>query len=554
MKVVLTTLNAKYIHPNVALRWLYVARDKQHDVHIKEFVIRDNLEDVAQQLFQENADVIAFSVYIWNAKETTILIQRLHQLNPSIRLLVGGPEVTYDYDDWLNLPIEGIVLGEGERVFWQVVNGDSSNESFVNKEKPYGISAKVDIAYLETLEIPYFLEMDKESQSSKYMYIETGRGCPFQCSYCLSSLDNQVRYFSLDYIEKVLKKLDEVTCKQVKFLDRTFNADSKRSLEILQIILSLKHDKNYQFEIMIDIVDEALLQRFIDAPKGMFRFEVGVQSFNEKSLKAVRRYTNIERLKNKIKLMVDHGCILHTDLIAGLPYEDMASFKISFNTLLSLGSDEIQVGILKGLKGTRLRNEAALYDLVFDDKAPYTIQSTRWLTNQEIQDIECVYYACEKMYNNKRAKNTIDYLLQQGVNGFDLLYSLGKRCKESTEAMQVTTYFTYLFESIQENTSYDDSIIEAMCLMDYMKCFKLRPKPLFNTVISKEIRTKIYEVAMNTLGLSELDCYHYSRIEKGFIDNTMIYQCWIYQPTARCYYFTVEGELYDERMHYCHNE
>lgn len=546
MKVILTTLNAKFIHTSLALRWLYVARDAAFDTEIQEYTIRDNLDEVALKLVESKPDIIGLSIYIWNQEESKELVRKIAKLNASIRILIGGPEVSYEYSDWLSLPIEGVLRGEGEISFWKACRQEEEIEGFVSTSVQSEIAyAKVDLRWLETLESPYFLAFDLENQKNRYLYIETSRGCPYRCSYCLSSLDNQVRLYSEEYIMNILKQLEGKSCKQVKFLDRTFNVKPERALKIAKCIEQLDVDFSFQFEVVLDTMNEAMLSFFEHANKERFRFEVGVQSFNQHTLNSVHRVQDLDKLVANIKRLSLAGCILHVDLIGGLPHEDLNSFKDSYTRLFACGATEIQVGILKLLKGTTLRNQASNYGFVYEEGSPYTILETSWLSSEEINVIENVYQATEKCYNNGRIRGTLDTCFQMGYPIFEVMSLLGLKMKEFDGQVQIRDYFLMAFDVLSTMKLSDPLIIKALLNTDYYMNFRQNPKPLFNDEISGEKKKELYKLWINRQYFDEQILYNYGKIRLGFYKNQIMIQTLIYdakQNYPKRYWFSLEGE------------
>lgn len=546
MKVLLTTLNAKYIHTNLALRWLYVARDTSFETQIKEYTIRDDLMDVASQINAINPDVVGLSIYIWNQEESKELVKLLHHFKPSLRIIIGGPEVSFEYNDWLDYPIEGVLRGEGEKTFWQAVRGEKEIDGYVTKtycsNNPY---AKVDLNWLETLESPYFLKMDEVERKNRYLYLETSRGCPYRCSYCLSSLDNQVRLFSEDYVLQQIKKCELIECKQVKFLDRTFNVKPERALRIAQCIEQLDVDFSFQFEVVLDTMSEDLLTFFEKSNKERFRFEVGVQSFNEETLKAVNRSQNLDTLSMNISRLSQAGCILHVDLIGGLPFEDIHSFGQSYTKLFACGASEIQVGILKLLKGTSLRNSAVLYGFSYEESSPYTIQSTQWLSQKDVCTIEDVYHATEKLYNNGRLRFALESCFNKGYPIFEVMSQVGLLMRSFKGQPQVFDYFMMVYEVLSEFKIVSDDVLRALCNTDYMMNFKQTPKPLFKDEIPKEMIKKLMKQWVETGVFKEQELYKYGKIKLGYHDDQIMIQVLIYtnhQDFPKRFWFNLEGE------------
>ncbi len=544
MKVVLTTLNAKFIHTNLALRWLYVARPKGMDVVINEFTIRDNLDHCTEKLCQENPDILGISVYIWNSNETKKWIKKIKEKLPHTRIILGGPEVSFDADDWLNYPIECILRGEGEEVFWRVCLGDTEVDGYLSKKKQSKIAfAEVDLSWLETLESPYFLEMDQETKKNRYQYLETSRGCPYQCSYCLSS-NSKVRLFSMNYIYEMLDKMEKVSCKQVKFLDRTFNVHPKRALDIAMKIQSMDVNYSFQVEVVADTLSEELLNFFKSHPE-KFRFEIGVQSFNPKTLQTVSRFQNMEKLTRVIKEMNQAKNHLHVDLIAGLPYEGRESFKNSFHQLFQCFSDEIQVGLLKLLPGTTLRKQAKELKMIYEKDAPYTIISTPWMSKEEIHEIIALYHATEKLYNSSRLRCTFNYLFQNGIDLFELLVACGKEIEQFAGQIQVYDMFQIVKKQLLLQTCrWSEDEIDALLSTDYYRLFKQTPKRLFNNFIHQKKKKEVFASLVQQGFFSEQRLHRYGKLEWGYKNNKKCMQLILYdalQNVPKVYWIEEKG-------------
>ncbi len=530
MKVCLVTFNAKYIHKALALRWLYVARDKQHDTEIVEFSIRDDLNHCVQVLVEKQPDVIGLSVYIWNVDITKQLILEIKKILPNVRILIGGPEVSYECQSWLEYPIEAVLRGEGEKTFWQAVNQEEDIDGYFSHHFISDISyAKVDIKWLETLESPYFLSFDLNDFNHRYFYFETSRGCPYRCAYCLSSLDQQVRFFSSDYLKKQLVLLEKYTPKQVKLLDRTFNADPKTSLAFLEYLEDLDIKTSFQFEIVADTLKDEMLDFLLNrATESKYRFEIGVQSFYEPTLKAVNRTQNNKRCKEVIHLLTNRGYQLHVDLIAGLPFEDLKQFENSFNELYSTSAKEIQVGILKLLKGTSLRNNCDQYGIKFDESSPYRVEETHWMKKDELQSIEDVYHACELLLNNGRCADSFRTFVQLGLiqSPFSALQECGKQLSQIKQ-LQIKDCFEILYTLI-EMQAEDINLIKAILLTDYHNLFTQKPKRILNDQLDQEIRKKIQKISIEQLHYPEQLVYNYSGIYTGFHNNEIQIQMLLY--------------------------
>lgn len=484
MNILLTTLNAKYIHKNLALRWLYVTRPDHFQVDIKEYTINDDLDQIIIDMNVTNYDVLGISVYIWNAELTKILIDRIKHVNPAIRIILGGPEVTYENDEWFDLAIEAIVVGEGEKVFWEYLQGEDFLGVKLTRSQII-MPVKVDIAWLERFDNPYFLDSDQDTINNRYLYLECSRGCPYQCQYCLSSVDDQVRFFSLPYLFKIFDQLTQYNIRQVKFLDRTFNVYNQRALVLIKYLNELPVKSNFHMELVAESLSDELLDYLLkQADPSRFRFEIGVQSFNIKTLKNISRYTNIKRLNTVIKGLVAHQIIVHTDLIAGLPYEDLNSFAQSYDQLFSLHSHEIQVGILKMLKGTPLRNRVKELGINYQEKAPYDIIDNQWLSSDDLSIIHLVDLATDKTHNSQRLNHTIHELITyHKASPFWLMSIMGKAIKKLGRPYQNSDLFMAIYHELIDH--YEMGLIQRLLLIDYYYHSRQRPKNLFDLPYDK---------------------------------------------------------------------
>ena len=526
MKVLLCAFNAKYIHKALALRWLYVSKPEGVDAEIMEFIIKDDLVKCAEKALAKNPDVISISTYIWSADVIKKWIVILKEMKPELRIFVGGPEVSYEYEQWLKLPIEAVLRGEGEKILWQACLKEEKIDGYASLNYVSDVSyAKVDLKWLESLKSPYFLDVDVKDSAHRYFYFETSRGCPYRCSYCLSSLDDEVRFFSKEYIEKQLTRLKEVPVKQVKFLDRTFNANPKFSLWIARLIEDLNLDTSFQFEIVADRLNEEMMSFLVHEAKiSRYRFEAGVQSFNEKTLKAVGRIQNNPKMKEVLRSLSNLGYIIHADLIAGLPYEGYDSFKDSYNQLFDTQVDEIQLGILKLLKGTKIKEESMGEGFSSDERPPYDIKATPWLSFEEMDKITGAYHATEKLYNSGRFKQSIRTFLQLGLidNAFDFMVLCGQKMKQLKEPYQLTDLYLMVKEAAGES-----ELVECILLNDYMMQFKQRPPKIFALQNLPE-RKQMIQLMVEKHGFDEDMLSHYTSCCAGFYQGRKAVQMLIY--------------------------
>ena len=389
MKILLTSLNAKFIHSNLAIRYLkgYCEAYSSADVAIREFTINDQIEKILASIYLEEPDVIGFSCYIWNIEETLKLASSIKQVIPRCKIILGGPEVSYDSREFMaKFPyIDFIMYGEGEETFRHFVETLENRSDFssvnglvyrdggrVIQNPPRSNMEDLDI-------IPFPYRDGLLGLENKIVYYETSRGCPFNCQYCLSSTIDGVRYFSL---ERVLDEIDffiDRKVPQVKLVDRTFNCHPKRAKAIIEHIIRREGNTNFHFEIAAHIMDRDMLELLRKAPPGLFQLEIGVQSTNEHTLDSIQRKTDIGKIYQVVeKLHTPRNIHIHLDLIAGLPYEDYDSFADSFDDVYSMQPDNLQLGFLKLLKGSSIRQEASEHGYRYTTYAPYEVLGNKY--------------------------------------------------------------------------------------------------------------------------------------------------------------------------------
>ena len=356
MNVILSTLNSKYIHSNLAIRYLKEYVRDIVEVELAEFTINQNLDEISGELFKMNPDLIGFSTYIWNVKEILEIIERLKIVNPDLKILLGGPEVSYDgYELLLNNPgIDFVIAGEGEETYKELIQGRPLEEikglAFRCGEKIKVNIPRPLIKDINSIPSPYINIGDE--YRNKIVYYETSRGCPFNCKFCLSSTIRGVRYMNIERVKEDIDSLIDAGVKQVKFVDRTFNSNKKFSKAVMEHIISRDpKEVNFHLELTAHLIDDEQLEFLEDIKEGLFQFEIGVQSTNPQTIEAIGRTTDIEYLKKvSSKIKSFKNIHQHLDLIAGLPYENYNSFSKSFNSIYEIRPEKIQLGFLKLLK------------------------------------------------------------------------------------------------------------------------------------------------------------------------------------------------------------
>lgn len=502
MKVLLTTLNAKYIHVNLAIRLLYQLNKAKEGLAWKEFTIKQEADDIADQC--KDFDVVAFSCYIWNITPTLAVIKKIKALRPHCKILLGGPEVSYDYAAVIALPeVDYIIVGEGETAFTAFLNQfpEVTNVPNLVYKTAEGIIENKSAAQfnLETFTgcMPY-CDDAPDTLLNRVLYIETSRGCPYKCEFCLASLDNKVRYLPDAPIKATLLHLMQHG-KVIKFLDRTFNVKKEFTLSIFKFILEHHRPQNvFQFEITADILHPAIVDFILEhVPKGLFRFEIGIQTVNQKANLEVSRKQNFEKTK-KIILVLRHKIEMHLDLIVGLPFDYWDDVKYSFEEVFKLFPPELQLGFLKFLKGTPVREKYEQYGYVFDPNPPYQLIQSHFLSVAELTKIEALEHALEIYWNKKRAVHTLVYVSEK-YGSFDFLMGLGLYFGTQRSYHQFSLDDVYCIASAFIETQYpNDAVLTQLLAMDYYLYHKVKPKALLATGLEGSEKTKfIAEQGLN---------------------------------------------------------
>lgn len=419
MKILLTTLNSRYSHTNLAIRSLYAAGVTNcPDLNLREYTINHDEDYIYMELMREDYDVIFFSCYIWNIETIKYLCENLKKANPKLRIVAGGPEVSYDSETFLreNPAFDAVIYGEGEYTFSLVLRGltkgspmfanirglayRDGDEIRVNKPMP---PLKFD-----SLPFPYSVI---PVEDDKIIYYESSRGCPYKCSYCISSIEKTVRALPLERVKTELSYFIYRDVKQVKFIDRTFNWNKDRAYEIMRYISMMDNGKTgFHFELSGELIDDRMIELVENSRKGLFQFEIGIQSTNELTLKAVNRKSDLKKILYNVKKLADTDkAHTHIDLIVGLPFEDMESLKISFNNIYPAGADMIQVGFLKMLKGTAIRFNEKFYEYTYREKAPYEVISNGFLSAVDVARLKQFENVFDLYYNRGGFEKTLYY-------------------------------------------------------------------------------------------------------------------------------------------------
>ncbi len=443
MKVLLTAVNAKYIHSNLAIYSMKAYAEQKGcpgaEIQLAEYTINQQQDGILRGIYEEKPDLLCFSCYIWNISFVRELIRDVKKILPKTRIWVGGPEVSYDAEDFLKeMPqITGVICGEGEETFAEVVRTYAQWEK--QEQEPGKLADVPGIVYRDGEKLVFtgnrdILNMDElvfpyENLSlfeHKIIYYESSRGCPFSCSYCLSSIDKKLRFRSVSLVKKELQFFLDHQVPQVKFVDRTFNCKKEHAMEIWKYIK--EHDNgitNFHFEIAADLLTEEEIGLIAAMRPGLIQLEIGVQSTNERTLQEIRRKTSFQEICKKVRAVAEGENVhQHLDLIAGLPYEDYKSFQKSFCDVYALRPQQLQLGFLKVLKGAYMEEMADAYGCVYKSKEPYEVLKTKWLTYGEISRLKGIEEMTEVYYNSGQFFYTLEALVKEFPDAFTMYEEL----------------------------------------------------------------------------------------------------------------------------------
>jgi radical SAM superfamily enzyme YgiQ (UPF0313 family) len=518
MKVLLTAINAKYIHSNLAVYCLKSYAKKYEDyIELAEFTINHYTDYIIQEIYKRKPDVLALSCYIWNIEMVEEVAVELHKLLPNMKIWLGGPEVSYDAKERMERLsyLTGIMIGEGEESFLQLmehyVDGKGKLEDIkgiaYREILPEGEEVKL-TAFREQLDlstVPFPYENIEEFKN-KIIYYESSRGCPYSCSYCLSSIDKKVRLRNIDLVLRELKVFLDNKVPQVKFVDRTFNCNRAHSLAIWRFIHENDNGiTNFHFEISADILTEDELEVLASMRPGLVQLEIGVQSTNEETIHAINRKMDLDKLKKAVD-RVNAGLNIHQhlDLIAGLPYEGYESFKNSFNEVYSMRPNQLQLGFLKVLKGSAMHGFSKQGCITYKNKAPYEVLFTDWLSYDEVLHLKQVEDMVEVYHNSGQFTYSIQYLEHFFETPFDFYQEIGRFYEEqglnSMSHTRISRYEILLRfmrgwaqrKKVNEKMDYtfDGNVLEAILLYDLYLRENLKSKPNFLT--SSEVEREIF--------------------------------------------------------------
>ena len=440
MKILLTAVNAKYIHSNLAVYSIRAnAKEYRARITLGEYTINQYVEDILQDIYKKKPDLIAFSCYIWNIRHVREIVRELRKILPSVPIWLGGPEASYDARGLLeNYPeVTGVLVGEGEESFYELCKFyDGKIENLADVK---GIAYREDneiivkpLELVNDLSSLSFAYEDFQDFEHKIIYYESSRGCPFSCSYCLSSIDKSVRFRDLELVKKELQTFIDEKVPQVKFVDRTFNCKVSHAMAIWNYIY--EHDNgvtNFHFEVAADLITEEELKLFAKMRPGLIQLEIGVQSTNEETVCEIRRKMNFSKVAEMVTRVKEIGGIhQHLDLIAGLPNENYESFGKSFDDVFALRPEQLQLGFLKVLKGSYMYENRDAYGLVYRSEPPYEVLSTNWVSYDEMIRLKGIEQIVELYYNSHQYDRTLTEVLEGEESVFAFFESFADDYRE----------------------------------------------------------------------------------------------------------------------------
>lgn len=476
-KIVLAGINSQYVHLNLAVRYLkkYVEANSDLKIEIYETNINNQVFNIIKDIYELNPDKIIFSTYIWNKEYVVEIVRELKKVLPNVEIILGGPEVSYKWEKFMaNMPeVDALLLGEGEKVILNfLTKKDKKALGVVYRENGEIIFNGIE-PIIENLDIVPFPYEDWELEDrTKIFYYESSRGCPFICSYCLSSIDKTVRYYSLDRVKKDLKRFLDSPIKLLKFVDRTFNLKKERYMEIWKFLLeNYREGITFHFEINANIFDDETLDFLEKVPKGYFQFEIGVQSINPETMVAIKRNNILDKLAHNVR-RISRNIHLHLDLIAGLPYETYDIFKDSFNYVYNLKPEMIQLGFLKLLKGTQMYDEVEKYQYKYYSKPPYEVFSNKFISFGELVKLKNLEKMLDYYYNSEKFSYTCDFVIK---NNFDSAFTFFEKIADYYDKKKYlkishkeVALFNILYDFYVENNLKDLDIFVEFLKYDYL--------------------------------------------------------------------------------------
>lgn len=519
-KIVLVGINSQYIHTNLAIRYLKAYVEKKSDINLEiyESNINSQMHTIISDLYNLQPDHLIFSTYIWNKDYVFAIIKELKKILPNTTITLGGPEVTYNAEDSLreNKSIDYVLVGEGEKVLLNFLTKpvkEIRGVAYLEENKFMYNGMEHPIENLDEIPFPY--TEDELKDNIKILYYESTRGCPFSCSYCLSSIDKGVRYWSLERVQEDLKKFLDSGVELVKFVDRTFNLRKDRYLGIWKFLLdNYKDGVTFHFEINANIFDDEVVEFLKLVPEGFFQFEIGIQSVNKETMNSINRRNLLDRLKYNIK-SISKNIHLHVDLIAGLPYDTYEEFKNSVNYVDDLGAEMIQLGFLKILSGTKISHEIEKYDYKYMEFPPYEVLSNKFISYGELVKLKHIEKMLDYYYNSEKFKNSVRYIIDNHYkNPFDFYEAIANFYvdkKYITLGHKVVSLFNYLVDFYEENNFEGKEIFIEYLKLDYLLIGKPGSYPKW--FVSEKDKEKYNEIIQNKEFSSSREAYKKTEFE-----------------------------------------
>lgn len=514
MKFLLVGVNAKYIHSCLAVHSIkaYVKHNiKQADISVVEYTINQRLEDVVSDIYLKKPDFVGFSCYLWNIEFILKILDEIKILLPDCKIWLGGPEVSFNSQDRLRdyTSVSGIIIGEGEGIVCDLINHYENN---VELDDIKGIAYRIDDVikqnelrdYMDFNEVPFAYDYvdDMSDFDNRIIYYESSRGCPFGCSYCLSSVEKSLRFRTVDKVKRELQFFLDRKVPQVKFVDRTFNCDHKRTVELLNFIK--EHDNgvtNFHFEVAGDILTSEECQIISTLRKGLIQLEIGVQSTNAKTLDAINRRTDMVKLRENVAILLKAQNVhLHLDLIAGLPYEDINSFKNSFNEVYDMGGHELQLGFLKMLFGAPISEVSKEHGIIARKYPPYEVIKTELLSYEDILLLKNVEEMLEIYHNSEQFEYSEKHLLKLENSPFDMYKNLAEFYVKKNYPIIMSSRmkrYDILLEYYAEAGYTEIELFKELLTLDFYKRENAKSRPLFAPKQNFRALKEFYEESEN---------------------------------------------------------
>ncbi len=488
MKSLLVGINAKFIHTNLAIRYIAKYGEQRNvPIEIAEYTINQSIDYILDGVLSEGADIIGFSCYLWNIEMIKKLVRMIKQVSPSTLIFLGGPEVSYNTEDWMaeSPGIDYIIAGEGEiatiDLLKKLSNQDSINACYnlTYRNTEGNITKNVQGPAMDLADVPFVYEKGLPGLNHKILYYETSRGCPYACQYCLSSIEKGVRFRPLNMVYKELQFFLDEKVTQIKFVDRTFNANKRHTLAIWHYLHENDNGvTNFHFEITADLLDDETINFLRHVRVGLFQFEVGVQSTNEATIVDIDRKTDFDKLKDRVlRVMEGQNIHMHLDLIAGLPKEDYKSFAKSFNDVMAMKPEQLQLGFLKVLKGSQIHVLQKQYGIVYRDFAPYEVLSTKEMSYADLRRLKDIEHLLELYYNSMQFQSSVAYLMALCAHDFAFFEGFTTYWRQNALfdlPHNKLALYDYLYGYGTELTAVDGSYLKDLIKFDL--CRLERPK------------------------------------------------------------------------------